>query len=271
MSGEAATHRDMIAVITGGSSGIGLACAARFGRRYQIVLADMDRQRLENAAAGLRAGGCAVVTVVADVTQPDSAKNLADIVASLGQMKVLLHAAGLSPTMADGRRIIEVNLLGTALVERAVLPLATEGTAAILIASTAGHLYAARNDPALRRPLSDSFWAEMEADAASPENAYAISKRGVIMYCETVAAEWGARGARIVTISPGLVETPMGRLEYSKQPLMRDMLENTPLRRWGQAEDIAAVAEFLASDAASFVTGTDVRVDGGLTALMHST
>ena len=189
-----------IAVITGGSSGMGLACAFRFGRHHPLVLADVNGEKLEQAAAELRAVGCSVTPVAADVTKPDSIENLVQATKSLGPMKVLLHAAGLSPTMASGKRIMEVNLVGTALIERAFLPLATHGSVAVLIASTAGHQFAHRNDPALRRPLSERFWAEIAADCESPEIAYSVSKRGVIMYCEAVAAEWGAKGARIVTI-----------------------------------------------------------------------
>ena len=259
-----------IAVITGGSSGMGLACAFRFGRHHPLVLADVNGEKLEQAAAELRAVGCSVTPVAADVTKPDSIENLVQATKSLGPMKVLLHAAGLSPTMASGKRIMEVNLVGTALIERAFLPLATHGSVAVLIASTAGHQFAHRNDPALRRPLSERFWAEIAADCESPEIAYSVSKRGVIMYCEAVAAEWGAKGARIVTISPGLIETPMGKQEFTKQPLMKGMLDNTPLQRWGQAGDIALAAEFLASEAASFITGTDLRIDGGITGLMNS-
>jgi NAD(P)-dependent dehydrogenase (short-subunit alcohol dehydrogenase family) len=261
---------DSIAVITGGSSGMGLACAFRFGRRHRLLLADVNGEKLEQAAAELRAAGCSVTAVAADITNADSIENMVTTAKSLGQMKVLLHAAGLSPTMASGKRIMEVNLVGTALVERAFRPLATAGTVAVLIASTAGHQFAHRNDPALRRPLSERFWTEIAADCETPEIAYSLSKRGVILFCEAVAAAWGAKGARIVTISPGLIETPMGKQEFAKQPLMRGMLDNTPLQRWGQAGDIALAAEFLASDAASFITGTDLRIDGGITALMNS-
>jgi NAD(P)-dependent dehydrogenase (short-subunit alcohol dehydrogenase family) len=261
---------DSIAVITGGSSGMGLACAFRFGRHHRLVLADVNGERLEQAAAELRAAGCAVTPVVADVTKSDSIEKLVKTAQALGQFKILLHAAGLSPTMSSGKRIIEVNLIGTALVERAFLPLATPGTVAVLIASTAGHQFAHRNDPALRRPLSEHFWSEIAADCETPEIAYSVSKRGVIMYCEAVAKDWGAKGARIVTISPGLIETPMGRQEFAKQPLMQVMLDNTPLQRWGQAGDIALAAEFLTSEAASFITGSDLRIDGGITGLMNS-
>jgi NAD(P)-dependent dehydrogenase (short-subunit alcohol dehydrogenase family) len=256
-----------IAVVTGGSSGMGLACAYRLGRRHALVLADINRTGLEAATAELRAAGCSVTPIAVDITQPDSVSNLAETTRSLGRFDVLVHAAGLSPNMAGGRRILEVNLVGTALVERAFLPLAGAHTAAVLIASTAGHMgsFAERNEAALRNPLGKDFWAHVAQALESPESAYSLSKRGVILYCEAVAPEWGARGARITTVSPGMIKTPMGELEFANQPLMKNMLEMTPIQRWGGADEIAAAVEFLVSEGASFITGTDLRVDGGIT------
>lgn len=258
-----------IAVITGGSSGMGLACAQRLGARHRLVLADINAAGLEVAADELRAAGCTVTPVQVDITRPDSVAHLAETASALGRLGVLVHAAGLSPTMADGQRIMAVNLVGTALVERAFLPLAGPGTAAVLIASTAGHTGAAakRSDPILSTPLAEDFWTQLTDDIAEPTHAYSLSKRGVILYCEAVTAEWGARGARIVTVSPGMIATPMGEREFAAQPVMQNMLDMTPIRRWGRADEIAATVEFLVSDAASFITGTDIRVDGGVTPL----
>jgi len=256
-----------IAVVTGGASGMGLECARRLGARHRLVLADRNQAGLEAAAAALSADGCVVTPVVTDITGPDSVGRLAETARSLGRMDALVHAAGLSPTMADGRRIMAVNLVGTALVERAFLALAGPGAAAVLIASTAGHTGPAskRSDPILTTPLAADFWKQMAADIADPVNAYSLSKRGVILYCEGVAADWGARGARIVTVSPGMIDTPMSAREFAAQPLMQNMLDMSPIPRWGRAEEIAATVEFLVSDGASFITGTDIRVDGGVT------
>lgn len=163
---------------------------------------------------------------------------------------------------------MEVNLIGTALIERAFLPLVTPGAAAILIASSAAHMggFEIRNDPQLSNPLGPEFWEKIAPDLATPEDAYSVAKRGVILYTRAVAADWGARGGRIVSLSPGLINTPMGRQEAAGQPVMAKLLEVTALGREGQADEIASVVAFLTSKNASFISGTDVLVDGGMIA-----
>ena len=250
---------------------MGLACAHRLGKLHDLVLADVNEAGLAAATEELRAAGHVVTPQVVDVTKPDSIAALAETARGLGRFAALVHSAGLSPTMADWRRIIEVNLVGTALVERAFLPLAGEGTAAVLIASMTAHTKPAlqRNDPVLARPLAKAFWPAMEADPDAQAQGYMVSKRGVLLYCAEVAPEWGARGARINTLSPGIIETPMGQREFEKQPSMARMVGMSPINRWGRADEIAAAAEFLLSDAASFITGTDLRVDGGAIPVMN--
>jgi NAD(P)-dependent dehydrogenase (short-subunit alcohol dehydrogenase family) len=180
---------------------------------------------------------------------------------------MLAHAAGLSPTMADPRRIIEVNLVGTALLLGAFEPLAEQGSAAVMFSSTAGHLVPLDTfGPELVELFQDPLAATFAARAAAIVNdsgaAYAWSKRGVQVVAVKAAVAWGRRGARVNSLSPGLIDTPMGRQEFSQQPLMTPMLEHTPLGRMGTAEEVAAVVAFLLSDDAAFVSGTDILVDG---------
>jgi NAD(P)-dependent dehydrogenase (short-subunit alcohol dehydrogenase family) len=121
----------------------------------------------------------------------------------------------------------------------------------------------------LKNPLAENIIETMEQMTQSDAGAaYSLSKLGVILIVEEQAWAWGQKGARIVSVSPGTINTPMGRQEASQQSQMKVMLDHTPLQREGEATEIATVVDFLISDAASYITGTDIRVDGGTTANM---
>jgi NAD(P)-dependent dehydrogenase (short-subunit alcohol dehydrogenase family) len=253
-----------------GAGAMGRAAARRLSQRHRVLIADIDPLRADAAAEALRSEGGDASGVACDVTDPAAVERLAKLVAELGGFQVLAHVAGLAPAAEDFVRIIRVNLTGAALVAENLRPLASSGTAAILIASVAGHNL--RPDPAvedlLRRPadpdLARKLIAALGAERATPSVAYALSKYGMIAYCRRQAAAWGERGARIVSLSPGLIATPMGAISFQKSPEKMQLYERTPLGREGTMLEIADAIEFLASDRASFISGTDLLVDGGL-------
>jgi NAD(P)-dependent dehydrogenase (short-subunit alcohol dehydrogenase family) len=241
---------------------MGAAVAARLRPRGPLLLADLDRDRVEAVAASL---GPDVGARACDVTDAASVEALRD---AAGRVGALVVTAGLSPSMAGGRRILEVNLLGLERVVRAFETVVGEGSAAVCFASNAGHLIPPSDavDAVLDDPLSPGFFDALAARGLDPENpglAYALSKRGVVRLAQRHATAWGARGARILSLSPGIVDTSMGRLEAENQPVMAQMIASSALGRMGRPEELAAVAAFLVSDDASFLTGTDVLVDGG--------
>jgi len=260
-------------VITGGSGGMGKAIARRLGKKGNLLLADIGEERLQQAAAELAAEGITDVTVqTVDITNETQVEGLAKKAAGLGELGAIVHTAGLSPSMADARRILEVNSVGTGLVLKAFLPLAVPGSVAVCIASMAGH-FTPRNEAYngyLKNPLAPDFLSRSVVFTQNnPGAAYGLSKLGVILMVEDQAWTWGQKGARIASVSPGTIDTPMGRQEASQQEQMKVMLEHTPLGREGTADEIAAAVAFLCSSESSYITGTDLRVDGGTTANMQ--
>jgi len=258
-------------VVVTGAGGIGLACARRLGSGHHLVLADADRGRLESVLPTLRDEGYDVHGHQTDVSDSGSVRDLARLVADHGPLATVVHTAGLSPTMASGQRILAVNLRGTALMIDAFEPLATTGTVGVFIASMAGHLWppdrdgdrlVAAADPA---DIVDATGLPAEVD---PATAYGVSKRGVMTRVVAAAHAWGLKGARIVSISPGMIATGMGHQESAAQPTMAQMLRDSPVPRLGTPSEIADAVAWLAGPSASFVTGTDLLIDGGVVARM---
>jgi NAD(P)-dependent dehydrogenase (short-subunit alcohol dehydrogenase family) len=255
-----------LAVITGAGGGVGAACARRFASTHRLLLVDVDEERVERIAAVLRADGRIVETMACDLADGEAARALADRAGELGPFRVLVNAAGLSPSMADAWRILEVNLLGTVTVVDALLPHVSPGTVGICIASISGWRRGIwRFDDILRDPLAPSFRSRLEAETeidGYPGRGYALSKRGVILLVERRAHDWGRQGGRLVSISPGLIEdTEMGKLEAPKGG--SGLIGLSALGRGGTSTDIAGVCAMLASPDAAYVTGVDLRVDGG--------
>lgn len=268
-----------LAVITGAAGGMGRAVARRLGARYRLVLADVQADPVETLREALTEEGYDVaLAAVADIGSRPSVDDLATTVARTGTLGTIVHTAGLSPALADWPRIVHVNLAGTANVLDAFLPLAVPGSSVICLASVAAHTFPASPevDALLDDPTQPGLAARLEPllrglDVDGTEfsfavKAYGASKRGVIRMVERRAGDWAQRGARIVSISPGTVLTPMGRAEHEANPLAAAAANVTPLRRRGMPTDIAAAADFLASDLAGYITGTDLRVDGGIVA-----
>lgn len=268
------------AIISGAAGGMGQACARAFGETMDLVLTDIAADGLDAFAGRLRQEGFTVVaTFPGDLGDDGRCAEIAAAGSGGAGLGVLAHAAAISQIMGSWDEILRVNLVGTVRLLDAVEPVLGEGSVAILISSMAGHLapIVAEADAVLDDPLAADFLerigpivAQLASDdprGPSPIS-YALSKRAVIRLCERRVARWAQKGARIVSISPGMTWTPMGQLEADRNRYAAAALEGTPMGRWGTAMDIAAAARFLASDAASFITGTDLRVDGGIVPLM---
>jgi NAD(P)-dependent dehydrogenase (short-subunit alcohol dehydrogenase family) len=241
-----------------------------------LVLVDVDEASVARAAGDLRGTSirASVEPMAVDVSDRVGLSRLAQWVGDSGTLRAAAHAAGISPTMADWRRILTVDLIGTAMLAEALRPLATVGTALVCFSSMAARLGASESVPAvdalLDDPLADGFLDHLR-DTFGPNLedtglAYAWAKRGVQRLVRREAVRLGPVGARVCSISPGMIDTPQGRQEAESHPIMQLLVQQTPLGREGQAEEIAAVVAFLLSDEASFITGTDILVDGGVCA-----
>ena len=262
-----------VLVITGGAGGMGLASACALAGRGRLLLVDADEGHLEAARSMLSEQGARVDTLQCDVTSPADVAAVAERVSASGRFRCLVHTVGVSPEMADARTVVEVDLVGSARVADVVFPLVEPGSSAILFGSIAGY---SDVDPAIEKllcdPLADGLFSTLEQALGHPidsATAYVLAKRGVMRLTERLAAPWGAKGGRVVAISPGLIDTAMGRLELERQPIIPQMVELTPVKRSGsplpgRTDDIAALVAFLESDAAAFISGCDIRVDGGL-------
>jgi NAD(P)-dependent dehydrogenase (short-subunit alcohol dehydrogenase family) len=203
-------------------------------------------------------------------------------VRELGPLAAVLNVAGVSPTMADWKRVFEVDLVGTALVLQAMLELAQPGTVAVCWSSSSAHMGPMANPQpeltaAMADPLSPELYDRVHAvlgDVLDGEMGsgigYGTAKRGVIQLVGRQATAWGAKGARICSISPGMIDTPMGRQEFEQQPAMAFMLQSTPLQRFGASAEIADLAAFVISPEAGFLTGIDILLDGGCTAALNA-
>jgi NAD(P)-dependent dehydrogenase (short-subunit alcohol dehydrogenase family) len=265
---------DLPVALVVGSGGLGMVTARRLAQRHRVVLASLTPKRLEERCAVLRAEGFDVTGVPCDLTSASSVQRLADTVQEVGPLKAVAHVAALSPSMGDWGSILAANLGGSALLERAMLAVAGQGTAAVFVSSLSSRLISP--DPAvlavLDDPLATDVIDRLEAlvdGDTSTVMAYNLSKVALNRLCERRAQAWGLRGARIVSISPGLIASPMGALEFRNRPMKMELYRKTPLAREGTMVEVADAIEFLASDRASFITGTDLLVDGGVAAVLR--
>jgi NAD(P)-dependent dehydrogenase (short-subunit alcohol dehydrogenase family) len=265
-------HGTLPLAIVVGAGGMALAVARKLGERSRLLIADRDRDLLAAVAKALFTQGHQVDVATCDVTDPKAVAALAEQARRIGGLKLLAHVVGVSPAVPDGRAIMQVNLIGPTLVCDALEPMMGDGTAAVFIASIAAHLQviSPRMAAILDRPLAPGFHDAVEkefGEKLTPQMGYAYSKWGLMQMCRRRVASWGGRGARINSLSPGLIQTPMGIESYKHSPRKYDLLAKIPLQREGNMLEIANAVDFLLSDRASYVTGTDLLVDGGSVAV----
>lgn len=262
-----------------GVGGMGETIARRLGTGKTVLIADFNESLLEGVATALRGDGYRVETHTVDVSSRESVRGLAQRAAALGPVTQVAHTAGLSPVQAPKAAILNVDLLGVAHTVDEFAEVVAEGGAAVVIASMAGTqtgdalptemqqaLATTPTDELLSLPFLD---VEALPDAGA---AYGIAKRTNQLRMHAASVAWGKRGARINSISPGVISTPMGQAELDGEHggIMRAIIDASGTGRVGTSGDIAAAAAFLLGPDSTFITGTDLLVDGGATAAVRS-
>jgi NAD(P)-dependent dehydrogenase (short-subunit alcohol dehydrogenase family) len=263
---------DVIVVI--GSGSIGQAIARRISAGKHVLLADLREENAAAAAKTLTDAGFEVTTAAVDISSRESVHGLVERATSFGPVMGIIQAAGVSPTQASPATILKVDLYGTAVVLEEFGTVVARGGAGIVIASQSGHrlpALAPEQDKALALTPADQLLAlpMLALDkVADPLHAYQISKRGNSLRVMAEAVRWGKRGARLNTISPGIIMTPLANDELSgpRGAGYRRMIERSVAGRAGTPDEVGNVAALLMGPDGAFITGSDFLMDGGVTA-----
>lgn len=256
---------DREVLVVTGAGGMGVAVARRIGSGRRVVLADAYGKVLDLAVETLRGEGYDVRGRITDVAEPDAVAGLAKAAAGEGRIAAVVHTAGVSAATATVEQIMAVDLVGAALVIDAFQAVATRGTACVCIASMAGHY--ASLDPAQERVLATAPTSELVSIEAPDDRtaAYLLAKRANQVRVQAAAPAWNRLGARINTVSPGVVATAMAKAEAESAngARMTGMLDACGIGRAGTPAEIAEAVAFLTGPASLYITGTDLLVDGG--------
>lgn len=261
-------------MILTGAGQIGMAIARRMGTGMKIIIGDKRKENADAIADTMNKAGYDTVPVEMDLSSRDSILSLIDKALQMGDIRMLVNAAGVSPSQASIETILHVDLYGTAVLLEEVGKVIARGGTGVTIASQSGHRM-----PALGTEIDEQLATTptedlLKLDVLQPSNirdtlhAYQLAKRCNVKRVMAESVRWGERGARINSISPGIIVTPLAIDEFNgpRGDFYKNMFAKCPAGRPGTADEVANVAELLMSDKGAFITGADFLADGGATA-----
>lgn len=261
-------------IVVIGAGSIGQAIARRVSVGKHVLLADLRLENAEAAAKVLSDAGFNVSTTKVDVSARASVHALVEQAKSIGEVSGVIHAAGVSPSQASPETILKVDLYGTALVLEEFGNVIARGGAGVVIASQSGHrlppLSAEQNALLAITPVEELLALPMlrPSQVKDSLHAYQLSKRGNSLRVMAEAVRWGKRGARVNTISPGIIITPLANdeLKGPRGAGYRRMIELCAAGRAGTPDEVGNVGALLMGSDGAFITGSDFLMDGGVTA-----
>ncbi len=266
-------HTKDVMILTGAGQ-IGMAIARRMGFSMKIIVADKFMANAKEIADIMNKAGYDTEPVQMDLSSRESILSMIDVAQKYGSIKMLVNAAGVSPSQAPIETILKVDLYGTAVLLEEVGKVIAEGGTGVTISSQSGHRMPAltpKQDEQLAMTPTEDLLA---LDMLQPDNirdtlhAYQMAKRCNVKRTMAEAVKWGQRGARINSISPGIIVTPLAVDEFNgpRGNFYKNMFAKCPAGRPGTADEVANVAELLMRPQGAFITGADFLIDGGATA-----
>ncbi len=262
-----------VCVITGGGSGMGLATARLMGKDHWVIICGRSVKKLENAVNELRAEGVEAEAFACDVSDYASVEMLANHANEMGRITAVIHAAGMSPHMGDAKTIMEANALGTINMNNAFYQVMEKGSCIIDVSSMSAYI-----TPKMIMPVRSYKYSVTDPELFMkkimkrvnlfPQKvragvSYGISKHFVIWFAKQDAARFGSKGIRVLSVSPGNFETPMGELEKEEAD---EYTKHCAIKRFGHVDEIASLFAYCVGPTAGYLTGVDILCDGGLVA-----
>lgn len=257
-----------------GAGQIGMAIARRMGYGMKIVIGDKNKTNAEAIAKTMNEAGFDAVPVEMDLPSRSSILALIAEAQKYGKISMLVNAAGVSPSQASIETILKVDLYGTAVLLEEVGKVIKPGGVGVTISSQSGHRMPALTPEEDEQLATTPTEQLLSLDILQPQNirdtlhAYQMAKRCNVKRVMAEAVKWGERGARVNSISPGIIVTPLALDEFNgpRGDFYKNMFAKCPAGRPGTADEVANVAELLMSSKGAFITGSDFLIDGGATA-----